>query len=57
MTDPIAAMDQFGAALKGMAEMWGNYYRDLIGQGFEPYQALSLVRDAQKTILTAAKEG
>jgi hypothetical protein len=41
--DPTAQADQAGAAMRGAAQIMGEYFNALLAQGFERAEAMELV--------------
>lgn len=50
------ALEQMDSMLRDYAPLLGNYYRNLINQGFEPAQALQIVIAYQEVTLSNKKE-
>lgn len=53
--NPIHAWDQAGAALRDVAVTLGNYYKELIKQGFTAEQAFTLTMQQQEILFRNLK--
>lgn len=49
--DPIATADQVGASLENQASILGQFFRKLLGEGFEREEAMELIRDYFESVI------